>query len=370
MIMVVCVGRLSDGHVTDENWDFQEEIGETAMQKKAFTLIELLVVIAIIAILMAILMPSLKVAREQARSVSCRSNERTLTLAWLMYKDENDAKLVNSQTPGPTYDHKTMAPWVVMPPGLGDSTVAEKKEYIKQGMLWPYVKDVGVYRCPSDRRQNSPYHKFAYRTYSIAGGLAGLGSGGGFGARELTRYTQIQQPAEKLVFDGLLDYDNGTTIEPRLAESLPDINSDATVYTFKLRKDVKFSNGRGFTADDVVYTMTRVLDPKTASPGAGFFTGIQGAQDFIDGKATSVSGIKELDPYTVEFTLASPDVTFLNKMALNFAFIVPKEEVEKAGQDFGHAPVGTGPYTLTDWVSGQSLTFERNPNYFYRIALI
>jgi prepilin-type N-terminal cleavage/methylation domain-containing protein len=200
MIMVVCVGRLSDGHVTDENWDFQEEIGETAMQKKAFTLIELLVVIAIIAILMAILMPSLKVAREQARSVSCRSNERTLTLAWLMYKDENDAKLVNSQTPGPTYDHKTMAPWVVMPPGLGDSTVAEKKEYIKQGMLWPYVKDVGVYRCPSDRRQNSPYHKFAYRTYSIAGGLAGLGSGGGFGARELTRYTQIQQPAEKLVF--------------------------------------------------------------------------------------------------------------------------------------------------------------------------
>jgi ABC-type transport system substrate-binding protein len=177
-------------------------------------------------------------------------------------------------------------------------------------------------------------------------------------------YDWTNWPAEKLVFDGLLDYDSGTTIEPRLAESLPDINSDATVYTFKLRKGVKFTNGREFTADDVVYTMTRVLDPKTASPGAGFFTGIQGAQDFIDGKATSVSGIKALDPYTVQFTLASPDVTFLNKMALNFAFIVPKEEVEKAGQDFGHSPVGTGPYTLTNWVSGQSLTFERNPNYF------
>jgi ABC-type transport system substrate-binding protein len=177
-------------------------------------------------------------------------------------------------------------------------------------------------------------------------------------------YDWTNWPAEKLVFDGLLDYDSGTTIEPRLAESLPDVNADATVYTFKLRKGVKFSNGREFTADDVVYTMTRVLDPKTASPGAGFFTGIQGAQDFIDGKATSVSGIQELDPYTVQFTLASPDVTFLNKMALNFAFIVPKEEVEKAGQDFGHAPVGTGPYTLTSWVSGQSLTFERNPNYF------
>jgi ABC-type transport system substrate-binding protein len=177
-------------------------------------------------------------------------------------------------------------------------------------------------------------------------------------------YDWTNWPAEKLVFDGLLDYDSSTTIEPRLAESLPEINSDATVYTFKLRKGVKFSNGREFTADDVVYTLTRVLDPKTSSPGAGFFSGIKGAQDFIDGKATEVAGIKALDPYTVEFTLAAPDVTFLNKMALNFAFIVPKEEVEKAGENFGHAPVGTGPFTLKEWQSGQFLTFERNPNYF------
>ena len=177
-------------------------------------------------------------------------------------------------------------------------------------------------------------------------------------------YDWTNWPAEKLVFDGLLDYDSGTTIVPRLAESMPDINSDATVYTFKLRKGVKFTNGREFTSDDVVYTITRVLDPKTSSPGSGFFTGIKGAQDFIDGKTTSVSGIQAIDPYTVQFTLAAPDVTFLNKMALNFAFIVPKEEVAKAGQDFGHAPVGTGPYTLSQWVSGQSLVFERNPNYF------
>ena len=177
-------------------------------------------------------------------------------------------------------------------------------------------------------------------------------------------YDWTNWPAEKLVFDGLLDYDSGTTIVPRLAESLPDINSDATVYTFKLRKGVKFSNGREFTSDDVVYTITRVLDPKTASPGSGFFTGIKGAQDFIDGKATSVEGIQATDPYTVQFTLAAPDVTFLNKMALNFSYIVPKEEVAKAGENFGHAPVGTGPYILSQWTSGQSLVFDRNPNYF------
>lgn len=178
-------------------------------------------------------------------------------------------------------------------------------------------------------------------------------------------YDWTNWPAIKLVFDGLLDYDSGTTIMPRLAESLPTVSADGTVYTFKLRKGVQFSNGREFTADDVVYTITRVLNPETGSPGAGFFVGIKGAQDFIDGSATGVEGIKALDANTVEFTLSSPDVTFLNKMALNFAFIVPQEEVEKAGENFGHAPVGTGPFTLKEWKSGEFLAFDRNPNYFY-----
>ena len=154
-------------------------------------------------------------------------------------------------------------------------------------------------------------------------------------------YDWTNWPAIKLVFDGLLDYDSGTTIMPRLAESLPTVSADGTVYTFKLRKGVKFSNGREFNADDVVYTITRVLDPTTGSPGAGFFVGIKGAQEFIDGSATTVEGIKAVDANTVEFTLSAPDVTFLNKMALNFSFIVPKEEVEKAGENFGHATIGT-----------------------------
>jgi oligopeptide transport system substrate-binding protein len=178
-------------------------------------------------------------------------------------------------------------------------------------------------------------------------------------------YDWTNWPAIKMVFDGLLDYDSGTTLQPRLAEAMPDMSADGLTYTFKLRKGVKFQNGREFTADDVVYTITRVLDPKTASPGAGFFLGIQGAQEFAGGKATSVEGIKAVDPYTVQFTLTTADVTFLNKMAINFAFIVPKEEVEKAGENFGHAPVGTGPYKLTEWVAGQHLTFERNPDYFF-----
>ena len=170
------------------------------MRSKAFTLIELLVVIAIIAVLMAILMPSLRIAKEQARSINCRSNVRTLTLAWLMYKDENDARMPNAQTPGPGYDQKKLAPWVVMPSDPGNSTAEEKKEYIKQGVMWPYIKNVESYRCPSDLRKNSTFHKHGYRTYSILGGLNGLGPDGGFGIKSLLKYTEIKQPAMKWVF--------------------------------------------------------------------------------------------------------------------------------------------------------------------------
>ena len=178
-------------------------------------------------------------------------------------------------------------------------------------------------------------------------------------------YDWTNWPAVKMVFDGLLDYDDTTNLMPRLAEAMPEASADGTLYTFKLRQGVKFHNGREFTADDVVYSLTRVLDPKTASPGAGFYLGIKGAQELVEGKAASVEGIKAVDKYTVEFTLTQPDVTFLSRIALNFAYIVPKEEVEKAGDNFGHAPVGTGPFIFKEWQPGQYLVFDRNPNYFY-----
>ncbi len=170
------------------------------MKKGAFTLIELLVVIAIIAVLMAILMPSLRIAREQGRSIVCRSNVKTLTLAWLMYKDENDSKLCNANTPSGN-PNEEMGYWVVMPPNAGDSSVEEKKEYIKKGVLWPYVKQIDAYRCPSDKRNKSMYHKYAYRTFSIAGGLNGVGSDGtGWEINACLRFTDIESPATKYVF--------------------------------------------------------------------------------------------------------------------------------------------------------------------------
>src|ERR1035437_4618454 len=173
-------------------------------------------------------------------------------------------------------------------------------------------------------------------------------------------------PAEKMVFDGLLDYDQGTTLLPRIAAAMPTVSNGGRTYTFTLRKGVHFQNGRELVADDVAYSINRVLNPKVKSPGQSFFLRVSGAQDVANGKTATASGINVRGRYAIQFTLIAPDTTFLNVMAMNFAFIVPKEVVAKEGSGFGHAPVGTGPFILKQWIAGQKLVFVRNPNYFYQ----
>lgn len=168
----------------------------------------------------------------------------------------------------------------------------------------------------------------------------------------------------KSLFDALMDYEPGTTnLKPDLAESY-EISPDGKVFTFKLRDGVKFHNGRAMTAEDVKYTLDRVTNPETQSPGAGFFGSIAGYEDMASGKAKSLSGVTLPDPKTVRIELSRPDATFLHVMALNFAHVVPKEEVEKYGADFGKHPVGTGAFKLAEWTLGQRLVFEKNADYW------
>ncbi|GAB1360773.1 ABC transporter substrate-binding protein [Rhodobacter sp.] len=165
----------------------------------------------------------------------------------------------------------------------------------------------------------------------------------------------------KSVFDGLMDYVPGTTtLRPGLAESYT-LSEDGLVYTFKLRAGVKFHNGREMTAEDVKYSLDRVTNPETQSPGAGFFGSIAGFENAGSG---GLSGVKVIDPQTVEITLSRPDATFLHVMALNFSYVVPKEAVEEFGADFGKHPVGTGAFSLAEWTIGQRLVFQKNADYW------
>ena len=147
--------------------------------KKAFTLIELLVVIAIIAILMAILMPALRRAKELGKRAVCLNNLRQLTLAWMLYCDDNDDRIVNGAPLGTegqadpgTGIHANEIPWI------GRAFHADyvngvklpewqQKQAIRLGALWPYLKDIKVYRCPTGYRGDLV-------TYAAMDGVNGL----------------------------------------------------------------------------------------------------------------------------------------------------------------------------------------------------
>jgi len=144
------------------------------MRSRAFTLIELLVVIAVIALLMAILMPSLQLARDQAKRIHCVSNTKTLVLGWLMYKDDYDGKLVPGHTGVRTdtvVNWRNQMQWVDDPPA-DNSPLELKLAAIRRGLLFKYVgEEVGIYHCPADRRKQ--VGSTAFRTFSIAGGAHG-----------------------------------------------------------------------------------------------------------------------------------------------------------------------------------------------------
>jgi prepilin-type N-terminal cleavage/methylation domain-containing protein/prepilin-type processing-associated H-X9-DG protein len=169
--------------------------------RTAFTLIELLVVISIIALLISILIPALRAARELASGSVCLSNQKSLALAWYQYQVDNDGKLVGGMV-GPA--GSPWYCWVERPQTeSGDDTgsnpdcsLNDRLRGIRRGLLYPYTKHVNVYHCPGDRRLAKPTQK-AFRSYSVAAGMNGEER---YYGNEITKYDQITMPVEKYVF--------------------------------------------------------------------------------------------------------------------------------------------------------------------------
>ena len=161
------------------------------MKTRAFTLIELLVVIAIIAVLMAILMPALSRARDQAKRIHCINNVKQLSFAWILYKDDNDDSMVGGM-PARSTDA-----WMLGPRGSDPDHTEQCKEGLRQGLLYSYVKNVNVYRCPSDDRIRRE-GQYTFGSYSVSGALNGEEKE--WSNRHLIKYSEIKNPADTFVF--------------------------------------------------------------------------------------------------------------------------------------------------------------------------
>ena len=118
------------------------------------------------------------------------------------------------------------------------------------------------------------------------------------------------------------------------------------------------------TADDFKYSFERMLRVPLA-PATYFYMGVVGAQAYYDKKADTVTGVKVLDRYTIEFDLESPDLSFLKAYGgMDFSDVVAKEWVAKWGKQFDRHPLGTGPFVFDHWTPGQQIVLKRNPTYW------
>ena len=173
-------------------------------------------------------------------------------------------------------------------------------------------------------------------------------------AGALTFIAQIFSGLVKVSSDGVL---------PDIAESWT-VSDDGLVYIFTLRRDVTFHDGRGVTANDFKYSWERALTPGTDSTTARTYIGdIVGADAMLSGEATSLSGVRVIDGYTMEVIIDTPRSYFLSKLTYATAFVVDKSNVE-TGSEWWRTPNGTGPFKLSQWATDAYITLEKNSDYY------
>jgi len=223
----------------------------------------------------------------------------------------------------------------------------------------------------------------------LKGGIKG---GGVFVANELENIRSldpvgindvVSHHVSHQLYDLLVDLDTNLQLVPMLAKSW-EITPDGLTYTFHLRNDVYFHDnpcfpdgkGRKFIAEDVRYSFNRVLDPRTGSIGFDFYRNyVEGAKEFNEEitkaktenrepKVLDVSGYRVIDDTTFQIKLTKPFAPFMYYLCLGFAYIVPKEAVEKYGKDFFQNPVGTGPFVFESWTPDLEIIMKKNPNYW------
>ncbi len=170
------------------------------------------------------------------------------------------------------------------------------------------------------------------------------------------------------IFGGLmrLTDDPNNPIVPDMAESFT-VSQNGTVYRFKLRENLVFSDGSPVTAFDFKWSWERAASPETGSTVVKEFLGdIVGINDIIEGNATSTNAITVIDDHTLEVQIDGPKPYFIAKLTYPVTFVVKQDNVQAGGETWTDDPVGTGPFILKDYEIGVSLVLARNDNYWDR----
>ncbi len=167
------------------------------------------------------------------------------------------------------------------------------------------------------------------------------------------------------LYSTLTETDSNMQVKPLLAKSW-EFSSDRKTLSFSLRTDIYFRDddcfpggrGRRLIAGDIVYSFSRIIDKKTASPGAWIF----------NNRADPIAPFTAINDSLFQLKLQQPFQPVLGMLSMQYCSIVPHEAVEKYGADFRRHPVGTGPFVFVAWEEGQALILKKNEHYFERDA--
>jgi oligopeptide transport system substrate-binding protein len=181
------------------------------------------------------------------------------------------------------------------------------------------------------------------------------------------------------VYEGLLEYHylkRPYVLQANLAEAMPEVSKDGLTFTFKIKKGIMFHSsdafpggkGRELVAQDFVYSLMRIADKKLGSSGWWLFDKrIAGLNEWRESGHSNydlpVIGLKALDSHTLQFKLTKVYPQFMYALAMCYSYAVPREAVEKYGEDFGMKAVGTGPFILKEYVIKSKFRYEKNPAF-------
>jgi peptide/nickel transport system substrate-binding protein/oligopeptide transport system substrate-binding protein len=170
------------------------------------------------------------------------------------------------------------------------------------------------------------------------------------------------------IFSGLTRLDDDLQPVPALAETI-EVSDDGLTYTFTLRKNARFQDGRDITAEDVAFSLTRALDPATTGGDASllaaptFLSDIAGAKELLSGEADSLSGVTVIDDLTLQITLAQPRSTFLMRLATGPASVLDPDDMDK-GDDWWTQPNSSGPFVIDDFDIESGMTLKPNGDFY------